>query len=246
MLDVDEAIARDKTLGFERVEKLPGSTFKDCSTVIVVPTRGKIHHRVVQSWDGLVAPMNQKRVKVYAVGDEVGHAYNRLVETVLGDPNLSSYKYLLTLEDDNLPPPDAHVRLLEAIDVGPFDAVSGIYFTKGGYNMPQAYGDPREFERTGVVAFQPRDVVRVLQAGHNMVEVNGIGMGCALWRMDVFRKLPPPWFVTVNDVFPERRAIEAKTQDLYFCERMRLAGMRIAVDLRVRVGHIDTETNVVY
>lgn len=245
MIDVDQAIAKDKTLGFEHVERLHGSTFKDCSTIVVVPTRGKIHHRVVSSWESMITPMNHRRAKVYAVGDEVGIAYNRMIEEILKNEMFAGYKYVLTLEDDNLPPPDAHVRLLESIDVGPFAAVSGIYFTKGGYNMPQAYGNPREFERTGVCTFEPRDVMLAMRGG-NLIEVNGIGMGCALWRIEIFRKFPPPWFVTVNDVFPERKAIEMKTQDLYFCERMRRAGMRLAVDLRVRVGHLDVETGVVY
>jgi hypothetical protein len=245
LIDVQAAAEKDRMLGFERVELLPGSTFRDSSTIIVVPTRGKIHFRVVNAWESLIQPMNQRRAKIYAVGDEVGHAYNRMIEEILKNEMFSSYKYVLTLEDDNLPPPDAHIQLLQSIDVGPFAAISGIYFTKGAYNMPQAYGNPRDFEKTGVCTFEPRNVVDAMRGG-NIIEVNGIGMGCALWRMDTFRKIPPPWFVTVNNVFPEKRGVEMKTQDLYFCERMRLAGMRIAVDTRVRVGHLDVETGVVY
>jgi hypothetical protein len=78
------------------------------------------------------------------------------------------------------------------------------------------------------------------------MEVNGIAMGCALWRMELFRELAAPWFVTVNDVFPEKGGAQCFTQDLYFCERARRAGKRFAVDFRVKVGHLDTETGVVY
>lgn len=231
-------------LGFERVDLLPGTTYQDNSTVIVVPTRGMINHRVVSSWQGMIGPMNQKRAMLFAVGDEVGKAYNRMVEWVLAHPELSTWKYVMTLEDDNIQPPDAQIRLLESIEATKVDAISGIYFTKGDVNMPMAYGNPEEFARTGVLDFRPRDVRAAIQQGHIM-EVNGIAMGCALWRLDLFRSVPGPWFVTVADVVPGQ-GTKAFTQDLFFCERARRLGKRFAVDFRVRVGHLDIGTGIVY
>ncbi len=225
-----------------------GQTFKEASTVVVVPTRGMVHHKVIQAWENMIAPMNQKRPKFYAVGDEVGIAYNKLIEAILLHPELSTYKYVMTLEDDNLPPRDAHLRLIQAIDIGPYAAVSGIYYTKGDITMPMAYGDPKEFERTGVLDFRPRDIAAIERTGSgNILEVNGIGMGCALWRMDVFREFAAPWFVSLQKIVPEKgNAVASATQDLYFCERLRRAGKRIAVDLRVKVGHLDIQTDLVY
>ena len=99
--------------------------------LVIVPTRGMIHHRVVTAWQNLIAPMNQKRAFLFVSGDEVGKAYDRMIQHALDHEQLRGFKYVLTLEDDNLPPPDAHVRLLESIELGPFDAVSGLYWTKG-------------------------------------------------------------------------------------------------------------------
>lgn len=231
-------------LGFERVEHIAGSTFKDNSTVIVIPTRGMIHHRVVNAWQNLIAPMNQKRALLFASGHEVGVAYNTMISSVLANPELSKWKYVLTLEDDNLPPPDAHIRLLESIEWGNYDAVSGLYFTKGEVGMPMAYGDPAEHGRTGVLDFRPRDVREALAAGQVM-PVNGIAMGCALWRMNLFREMPAPWFVTVNDVVPGQGP-RCFTQDLSFCEKAVRAAKRFAVDMRVKVGHMDVNTGRVY
>lgn len=231
--------------GYERVLVSQGDSYKDSSTVVIIPTRGMIHHRVVNSWQGLISPMNQKKAMIYAVGDEVGKAYNRTLTDVLAHPDISKWKYVLTLEDDNIQPPDAHIRLLESIDMGPFDAVSGIYFTKGEINMPMAYGDPEEFRRTGVLDFKPRDIRQALQAG-NIMEVNGIAMGCSLWRMDLFRKIAAPWFNTLNDFYPNEGGVKCFTQDLEFCQKARNAGCRFAVDFRVRVGHLDTNTGEVY
>ena len=207
MQPVAEAAAALDGLGYERVKVHHGSTYRDTSTVIVCPTRGMIHHRVVNSWQGLIAPMNQKKAFLFA-------------------------------------PADAHIRLLESIEAGPFDAVGGLYWTKGDFNMPMAYGDPAEYQRTGVLDFRPRDVRACLAAGQVM-EVNGIAMGCTLYRMSLFRELAAPWFVTVADVVPDKGP-QAFTQDLYFCERAKRAGKRFAVDMRVRVGHIDTNDGRVY
>jgi hypothetical protein len=231
-------------LGFDRVEHLPGTTYKDNSTVIIVPTRGMVHWKVVAGWQGLIPAMNQKRAMLFASGDEVGIAYNRMIEQILRDPVLSTWKYVLTLEDDNLVPPDAHVRLMESIEWGKFDAVAGLYFTKGDINMPMAYGDPAEFARTGVLDFRPRDVRAAIQQG-TIMPVNGVAMGCTLYRMDLFRDIPAPWFVTLADVVDGKGPV-AFTQDLYFCERAVRAGKRFAVDMRVHVGHLDTSTSIVY
>lgn len=243
MLPAAEA-AKSLGAGFERVGLLPGSTYKDSSTVVIAPTRGEINYRVVASWQGMIGPMNQKRAFLFAQGDEVGRAYNNLIEAVLADPELSKWKYIMTVEDDNIQPPDAHIRLLESIESLQVDAVSGIYFTKGDINMPMAYGDPDEFSRTGVLEFKPRDIRQALERGAFM-RVNGIAMGCALWRMDLFRQIKGPWFVTVADHFPGE-GTKAFTQDLWFCERARRAGKTFAVDFRVKVGHLDINTGRVY
>ena len=231
-------------LGFERIEHIAGSTYRESSTVIVIPSRGMIPHQVVAAWQGLLAPMNQKRAMLFATGHEVGQAYNAMISNILANPELSKWKYIMTLEDDNIPPADAHIRLLESIEWGKYDGISGLYFTKGEHNMPMAYGDPAEYSRSSVLDFRPRDVREALAAGQIM-PVNGIAMGCGLWRMDLFRELPPPWYVTVNDVIPGKGS-QCFTQDLFFCERAVKAGKRFAVDLRVKVGHMDINTGTVY
>jgi hypothetical protein len=233
-------------LGFTRIQHIPGSTYRDSSTMIIVPERAnRFHVRVVQAWQNLIQPMNQKRGFIYVTGDEVGVAYTNTIKSILADPNLSKWRYIMTMESDNLPPPDAHVRLLESIEAFSLDAVSGIYFTKGPITMPMAFGDPAEYQRTGALDFKPLDLRASLEAGNRVVECNGIAMGCALWRMELFRQIEPPWFVTVADVV-EGKGVQAFTQDLYFCEKAKRAGKRFGVDLRCRVGHMDLTTGEVF
>lgn len=232
-------------LGFERIETIAGSTYRDVSTIIIVPERTeKFHYRVIQSWQNLIAPMNARRAFLFVIGDEVGKAYTQTIQNILNDPNLSKWKYIMTLESDNIQPPDAHVRLIESIEEFGFDAMSGIYFTKGDLNMPMAYGNPDEYRSTGVLDFRPLDIKHALSAGR-VVEVNGIAMGCALYRMELFRQIEPPWFCTVADVV-EGKGVQGFTQDLYFCEKAKRAGKRFGVDMRVRVGHLDLASGVIY
>jgi hypothetical protein len=65
--------------------------------------------------------------------------------------------------------------------------------------------------------------------------------------MDVFRdeKIPKPWFRTIQEWDPQKGAA-AGTQDLYFFANARRQGYRVACDTRIKVGHIDVESGMVW
>lgn len=212
-----------------------GKAYRDLSTVMVVPTRGMIPARVVESWMGLMAPMNQAFIRMFVAGMEVGDAYNAAVETILAHPALSKFRYMLTVEEDNLPPPDGLLRLYESIDE--YAAVGGLYWTKGEGGQPMIYGDPK-----GILSFQPQ-----VPIPERVQECNGLGMGFTLFRMDLFRDkaIPKPWFKTLQEWSPQTGG-RAGTQDLYFFGNARKAGHRIASDNRVRVGHYDAAGDMVW
>ena len=86
-------------------------TYQDLSTIQVVATRGVIAAKVVQSWQNLMTPMNQKFMRMYIIGYEVGEAYNQAINTILNHPDLSKWQYILTLEEDNMPAPDSLFKL---------------------------------------------------------------------------------------------------------------------------------------
>src|SRR5690349_3658527 len=140
---VDDYQGRHNSSKWEERLKKEG-LYKDRSTVIVVPTRGMISHRVVQNWLGLFLPMNQKIIRIFIEGAEVGEAYEQAIDMILANPDLSNWKYILTLEEDNLPPPDGLIKLYNAIDEG-YDIVGGLYWTKGEGGMPMCYGSPEVF-----------------------------------------------------------------------------------------------------
>ncbi len=53
--------------------------------------------------------------------------------------------------------------------------------------------------------------------------------GGTLYKMDVFKKLPYPWFMTTSHA----------TEDTYFCARMREAGMKVHLDNDIWADHVD-------
>lgn len=211
-----------------------GNSYRDLSTVCVIPTRGLIAAKVVQAWLSLATPMNQKFTRFFMEKLEVGDAYNQAIETILAHPELSKWKYLLTLEDDNAPPPDGLLRLYESIDK--YDAISGLYFVKGETGAAMIYGDPKNM---------PQDFIPQVPIPETVQECNGIGMGFALWRLAMFKKMVKPWFRTLQSFVPGK-GMQAATQDLYFCAEARKHGYRFAVDTRVRVGHWDDANQVMW
>ena len=212
-----------------------GAGYKDLSTVMVCPTRGVIPARVVQSMMDMVPMMNQAFVRMFIERMEVAAAYNAAVDLILNHPQLQNFKYMLTFEEDNMPPPNGLHLLYENIDK--YQIVAGLYYTKGDGGQPMIYGDPK-----GIMGFQPQ-VPRVNQ----VQECNGTGMGFTLFDMQLFRdeSIPRPWFRTLSEWTPEGGA-RVGTQDLYFMGNARKAGYRIASDNRVKVGHFDAANRIVW
>jgi hypothetical protein len=211
-----------------RIKK--GRGYRDLSTICVIPTRGLVPARVVEAWWGMQSAMNQKFVRLMVKGMEVGDAYNAALDLILNHPDLSTWKYMLTLEEDNLPPPDGLLRLYESIPG--YAAVGGLYWTKGEGGQPMIYGNPK-----GILGFEPQ-----LPIPGQLQECNGLGMGFTLFDLDVFRdeKVPRPWFKTVQE------GNSLGTQDLYFFGNARRAGYKVASDNRVRVGHYDHANDIVW
>lgn len=215
----------------ERLRK--GKGYRDLSTICVVPTRGVIAARVVESWMGMMTAMNQPFVRIFVERAEVGEAYNAATEMVL--TQLPQFKYMLTLEEDNMPPPDGLLKLYESID--DYGAVGGLYWTKGEGGQPMIYGDP-----TGILSFMPQ-----VPKLDTVQECNGLGMGFTLFNLEMLQdeQIPRPWFKTVAEWAPDKGAALG-TQDLFFFGNARKAGYRFACDTRVKVGHYDHAADVIW
>lgn len=199
--------------------------YRNLSTVLVCPTRGKCFTRVAFSWMNLIGGFNAPLAKMCIEGYEVGEAYNQALIQILTSEGLKDFKYLLTLEEDNTVSPDSLIKLYQNIDK--YDAISGLYWLKGPDGCPQIWGDPSD----------PKSYTPQLIKGERMQECNGIGMGFALWRLDMFKDKNfewGKWFKTTIGT----------TQDLYFCKKAKELGYKFAVDTHCKIGHVDAEGNI--
>lgn len=241
-LVVPDSGVLNKALEANRARLKKGAIYKNAATVCVIPTRGAIPAKVVQAWFGLMSPMNHPFIRLFLIGMEVGQAYTQAVEFVTSHPDLKTWPYLLTLEEDNIPPPDGLLKLIEAIDGGvdgtPYDAVGGLYWTKGEGGQPMIYGDPAVMPRN----FQPQ--VPKLET---VQPCNGLGMGFTLFRTKMLLdpKLPRPLFET-RQAWNPSVGTAMFTQDLWFFNNAAGLGYKFACDTRVRVGHYDVGTDITW
>lgn len=207
------------------------NAYRDQSTILIVPCLDYIPSKVVQNWMNLQSPMNQKFIRLFAMNMEVGSAYSQTIEMILNNPELSKWKYIMTLEHDNLVESNCLLQLLE--DIEGYDAVGSLYYTKGEGGKPMAYGLTNEFP-VNFAPFQP--------APNAVTPCNGLGMGATLFRLEMFKdpRMPKPLFETVQTQ-------EASfTQDLKFFFEAGKLNYKFAVSTKVLTGHFDVATGMVW
>lgn len=212
--------------------------YEDQSTVCIVPTRGTIPAYVVQNWLGMMTPMNQKFTRIFMIGLEVGDAYSQAVDLVLQHPDLSNWRYILTLEEDNMIPPDGLLKLIE--DIKEYDALGALYWTKGEEGQPMCYGRPGQ---------SPINFIPQMPEPDSITPCNGLGMGFTLFKMSSLKlmreKLQGPLFKTVQ-VYEPGKGSQAYTQDLWHFQRGCELGLKYACSSKVKVGHFDINTGIVW
>lgn len=206
-----------------------GATWKQQRTVMILPTADMMPAKVALAMASLISPPNQGFTRQLALGMEVGDAYSNAIEGILAHPQLSQWEYILTMESDNLAPPDGLVRLIAQMEAHPeFACIGGLYFCKGYEGCAHIWGDIRD----PILNYRPQ----VPRMGE-LMECYGTSMGFNLWRMSMFKdsRIKRPFFRTLNGANGEG----VGTQDLSFWTEARKYGYRCAVDCSVQVGHLD-------
>lgn len=217
-----------------RARLIRGASWKRQRIIVILPADAMIPAKVSLSHWNLAFPPNNGVVRILAQGMEVGEAYSTAIEQILAHPDLSQWEYILTIEHDNMPPPDGVLRLLEQMEAHPeYACIGGLYFTKGEGGVAQIWGDPKD----PILNFRPQ----LPDPNGGLVECCGTGMGFNIFRLVMFKdkKLRRPWFKTET-----KSGIS--TQDLYAWGDFRKHGYRCAIDCGVKVGHFDPNTGMVW
>lgn len=169
-------------------------------------------------------------------GYGVAMARNRIAADALN----AHYDFVMMVDNDIALPTDALRNLLE------HDAP----FVMGYYLNRYARGEKRLvclYKQVDGWHMYTADELRELrESGTKAIAVKGGGMGCALLRTDVFKRLPFPWFewtdvsrtrLDVADVYSGYDAFQSGGEDINFCNSCRAEGIPIIADTRVACGH---------
>lgn len=174
----------------------------------------------------------------YVRGYDCATARNRIAAKAVS----GNYDYVLMVDNDVVLPKDALLNLLDE----PVDVCLGYYAHRGEsneysgrvnvcrYDNPDEFGFPyRNYPMES--EYTAQDMQERKAKGEKKLRIHGGGMGCALIKVDVFRRTEYPWYDWVNKPDPNEAML---SEDLFFCERCLQARIPVHTDVRVGCGHL--------
>lgn len=188
---------------------------------------GPLWRPAVESWLRVVA-VTSRTMSVQLLGKLGGcgitdrmythSAENKLVEDFMNTPGAT---HLFMTESDMILPDDAILKLLE-LDK---PVSSGIYFLRNGNGQPCLYqklltSRSNPYCHSPVTSF-PTDAP---------FRVDCPGLGCVLFKREVFEKLEFPFFDLKEAMYGS---------DMYFFSKVKWAGIEVWADPRVMCDQID-------
>lgn len=150
------------------------------------------------------------------------------------------YDYVLMVDNDVILPEDALAKLLE----DPHPVCLGYYAHRDADNVYRGntcickryQPDGREYFNYPLESeYSAEEIRKMIDKGKKKIRIHGGGMGCAFIKVDVFKQIKYPWYDWVNYADDHRGML---SEDLYFCEKLKAAGIPVYADVRVGCGHI--------
>ena len=193
--------------------------------LVAVPTYENITPDTFKSIYGLHTG-DHETVFDFVRGYDCARARNNIVNRAMEE----QADYVLMVDNDVVLPSGALVSLLE----GAKDVCFGFYPHRNRYNQ---YDGKTNLCRLGEYNYTQQypaaELCEMAKREEYKIEIHGGGMGCALVKTEVFTRLKYPWFDWTN--YADGQVL---SEDLYFCENCRKAGIKIYADTRVGCGHL--------
>lgn len=185
---------------------VPGSVF------VAVPAVSWMYTNAVHALLSLRLPPGS--CVVFDQGStDIAAKRNHCVESFLARPE---YEWLLFLDSDMTPPPDAVTRLLSHGK----PVVGALCYTRNPpYRTCAGWYDAAS------------KTAKALKPKQGLAEVGEIGTGCLLIHRAVFETLPAPWF----EYLPNQPGHHS---DGVFARKVRAAGIPVFCDSDLIVGHL--------
>ena len=171
----------------------------------------------------------------YVRGYDCATARNHIVQMAID----GNYDYVFMVDNDVVLPKDALQNLLDE----PVDVCLGYYAHRGADNLYSGrqnvckylnelgfpwFNYPSESEYTAA------ELKKLKDKGEKKIRIHGGGMGCALIKVELLKTLEYPWYDWVN--YADRHGM--LSEDLYFCEKCKMANIPVYTDVRVGCGHL--------
>lgn len=183
--------------------------------LLAIPTAKYIEVETFKSIYDLEIPEGYEVDFRYSFGYNIDQVRNLIADWACKD-----YDYLFSVDSDIIFPPDTLKKLIEADK----DIVSGIYRQRTE-NKIELYS--KSYERLDYSSL-----------GTDLQEIGGCGFGCVLVKSEALRKVGYPQF-EYHSALDHSNTF---SEDLDFCNKVRLAGFTIWVEPSVLCGHIGATT----
>lgn len=184
------------------------------SVLIAVPTAKYIESETFRSIYDLTVPGDMEVNFRYFAGYQIDHIRNMIAASA------KAYDYLLAVDSDMVLPKDTLVRL-SSHDVG---YVSGVYVKKR-LDLVE-YELYKKNEQGKLESMTP--------VNKSIFPIDASGFGCVLMKTSILDSIESPYFFnTTYD--PSALTL---SEDLYFCKKLRNAGVIMWADPLVVCGHI--------
>ena len=189
--------------------------------LIAVPTFENIKPQCFKSIFGLTNPKNFNLYFDYVKGYDCARARNEIAKLAIKH----NFDYVLMIDSDVSVPKETVNKLLDCKT----DVALGWYYkkrTKTDETIIFDFG--KDFTGKNMIYGE------TLYEREDPFEIKGGGLGISLVNVNVFRKMPYPYFKYViydNDTI--------LSEDLYFCNEARKYGMQIKCNPSVKGGHIN-------
>ena len=183
-------------------------------TLIAIPTSRDIE---IQCAASIIGMEREGRIGVFCPQSySIDASRNLIVEHALE----IGYDYIMWIDSDMILPKNTLTTLMSHDK----DVVSGVYAYKliGAENAVA-----KRFKDKAKDIYEDIPLKEITES-KRLIEVDGVGFGCVLTKVDVFRHIKKPWF----------RYTPNMGEDIYFCRKAQKAGYQVYLDTSILCGHV--------
>lgn len=204
-------------------EKKEGELFENAQIVIATPSvRSEVPMQFYQAVMAMVLKTREKYPNIKFATLTAGNTYVHQARQNMVDSFLKTEAdYMLWIDDDNIPPEDGLIRLLEDKK----DIVSGLYFKRRPPYEPLIMMKRRQ----GIGSERRTDIFR--EGATELTEIHSAGFGFILIKREVLEKMR-------ELRMPHFSMKVGLGEDIWFCIQAQGAGYKIWLDPVVEVGHL--------